>query len=182
MFILLVFLSSLFASSAVLVLAAYSDFKQFTIPNSYAASLIFLFIPSFCLLYFFQNDVVIFSSFQSHIFAFLIILAVTVLLYAFKLLGAGDSKLMAAVGLWLGLSGLVPFLFYMSLTGGVLAGLTLYLRKNPKFPKAAEGSWLNAAQEGDQRLPYGIAISVGALMAFVMNGYFNPQTWALLVQ
>jgi prepilin peptidase CpaA len=182
MLILLVFLSTLFASVAILALAAISDFKSFTIPNVYSVALILFFIPSFCLLNFLAGDVQIFSSFASHVFAFLIILGVTVLLYALKLLGAGDSKFMAAVGLWLGLSGLIPFLFYMSLAGGVLAGITLYLNKHSKFPNALEGSWFFTAQKGDQRLPYGMAIGFGAVMAFFMNGYFNPQTWALLVQ
>ena len=114
--------------------------------------------------------------------AFVVVLAVTVALYALKLLGAGDSKLMAAVGLWLGMNGLVPFLFYMSVGGGLLAGATLYLKKKPLVATPPVGSWLDASQKGENRLPYGMAIAFGAVMAFLFNGYLNPSLWVEFVR
>jgi prepilin peptidase CpaA len=181
MLILLVYLSAVFVALAVFVLAAVSDFKTFTIPNSYSVIMIVSFIMAYGMITQFAPTVELFESFISHLIAFGAVFLVTLVLYALKLLGAGDSKFMASIGLWIGIQGLMPFLFYMSLMGGVLAGITLYLRKNPKLKNMPEGSWFDVAQNGDQRLPYGIAISIGAVIAFVANGYVNPSLWIEII-
>jgi prepilin peptidase CpaA len=182
MLVLLIFLFSLCGAVTMLWLAAVSDFKSFTIPNHYSLVVASLFCLAFLSVTLFTSDVTIFLSFTSHLMAFAVTLGITALMYALKLLGAGDSKLMASVGLWLGLTGLVPFLFYMSVAGGVLAGVTLYLKKKPMQETPLEGSWIDTSQKGENRLPYGIAIAFGGVMAFLMNGYFSPSSWISFVQ
>ena len=147
MLTLLIFLFCLSVAISMLYVSARSDFKSFTIPNEYPLVIVGTFVVAFLATSFLKSDVTVFSSFTSHIIAFAVVLVVTVMMYSFKLLGAGDSKLMAAVGLWLGLSGLVPFLFYMSVGGGALGLATLYLRKNQRFPEPPAGSWIDSAQK-----------------------------------
>jgi prepilin peptidase CpaA len=182
MFALLVFLFCVCVAVSMLYASAVSDFKRFTIPNEYPLALIVLFVVAFIAVTFLKPDLSVFFSFSSHFVAFVVVLLITAALYAFKLLGAGDSKLMAAVGLWLGIGGLVPFLFYMSVGGGLLAAATLYLKKKPFVTTPPEGSWLDTSQKGENRLPYGMAIAFGAVMAFLFNGYLNPTLWVEFVR
>lgn len=182
MLTLLVFLFCVCVALAMLYASAVSDFKSFTIPNEYPLAVMATFIVAFTAVTLLKPDLSVFASFTSHIAAFVAVLVVTIAMYGFKLLGAGDSKLMAASGLWLGLNGLVPFLFYMSVAGGLLACATLYLRRKNLVATPPEGSWLDTAQKGESRLPYGIAISFGAVMAFLFNGYVNPSMWVEFVR
>lgn len=182
MFVLLIYLCGVFAALVGLFLAARSDFLSFTIPNFYSVLLAVSFVLSYAAVSLGAPELDIFAPLRSHLYAFGGVLFITVLMYATKLLGAGDSKFMAAVGLWVGLTGLVPFLFYMSLAGGFLAGATLYMKKKAVWANAPEGSWPQVSQNGGQKLPYGLAISFGAFMAFLMNGYLNPAHWIALVQ
>ena len=77
-------------------------------------------------------------------------------LFQFRLMGAGDVKLIVAVALWIGLSvKFVRFILYMGVAGGILALLFLALRRVTK--------------RGVGELPYGVAIAIAALIVWV-NG------------
>ena len=84
-------------------------------------------------------------------------------------MGGGDAKLIAAASLWLGLSGLMSFLVYTAIMGGVLTlgllalrkGLQPYMVLYPKyFPE-----WTQHLLKPKGDLPYGVAICAGGLMA-----------------
>lgn len=73
------------------------------------------------------------------------------LLFQFRVMGAGDVKLIVAVALWTGFSAdLLKFILYMGIAGGFLAVLFLILRL--------------AAKRDFGELPYGVAIVVSALI------------------
>jgi prepilin peptidase CpaA len=76
-------------------------------------------------------------------------------LFAFRIWGGGDVKLAAAVGAWVGWSGVPTFLLAMALAGGVLALLILALR-----PARRLLPWL-AAERG---VPYGVAIAAAGMI------------------
>ncbi|MET3373688.1 prepilin peptidase CpaA [Variovorax boronicumulans] len=59
------------------------------------------------------------------------------LFYAFGLMGAGDVKFAGALGLWVGLSTLVPIWIGASLMAGVHSVLWLALKHWPFFPRLA---------------------------------------------
>ena len=81
--------------------------------------------------------------------------------------GGGDAKLFTACALWLGLPGLLPFLAFTGLTGGVLAAGLIAARNGIIGAYAASGpAWLGRLLTVDEDLPYGLAIAVGALAAF----------------
>jgi Flp pilus assembly protein protease CpaA len=80
-----------------------------------------------------------------------------------------------ALGLWLGLEGLLPFLFYMALAGGVIGVFSLIIAKRKPFKKLLPGSWLGQAQAGKNAIPYGLAISFGAWAAFSHSGFIHNQ-------
>ena len=103
-------------------------------------------------------------------------LAVTFVMYSFNVFGGGDSKLLSAYALWAGLVGLLPLVFYMALSGGVLGLLTIFIRKSKPFKAPREGSWIARVQAGENRVPYGIPIGVGALVAFLQLDYIDTAT------
>lgn len=156
-------------------LAASSDYKGFRIPNIVSIVILAAFAVAYGVLSLTDQRSIMFGPIMSHISALLLVLMITGAMFAMKQLGAGDSKFASAVALWFGLKGLVPFLFYMALAGGVIGVATLYIRKKKPFKNPAEGSWPAKAQEGHPSIPYGIAIAVGTLAGFLFRGYLSPS-------
>ena len=161
-------------------LAAKSDYKGFKIPNLVSAVIIGAFVVTYGGLTLLEQRDVFFKPIGMHLGSALVVLMVTGAMFALKKLGAGDSKLATSIALWTGFSGLVPFLFYMSLCGGVIAGASLYLQKKKPFSSPAEGSWVDVVQKGGGVVPYGIAIAVGALASFIYLGFFSFSKWESL--
>lgn len=100
-----------------------------------------------------------------------IVFAVGFLLFLTKLLGAGDSKLAAALVLFLEPVAVPTFLFVMSIAGGILALFTVSKGLIPKvFPQTTPGSGPEGSPEGrssPQGLPYGVAIAAGGIFALL---------------
>jgi prepilin peptidase CpaA len=90
-------------------------------------------------------------------------------LYSFKIVGAGDSKLAAAVALFAGLHGLPQFLMYMALAGGLLA--LCMLATQP----ASVMAMLHTRGRGQayRGVPYGVAISFAGVMILLAS--IRPQ-------
>lgn len=172
MIALVLFLTFLFVAVAVGAMAAWSDFKGLTIPNWHSAAIFLSFVAAYVLMRLFGHDD-IFSSLWSHGAAGLVVFVVTALLFTLGTMGAADSKLSTAYAFWTGVAGLPAFLFYMALTGGLIGLITLFLRKYKPFRHVAAGGWIARAQAGENKVPYGIAITAGALASFVHLGYLG---------
>lgn len=180
MFFLILFLSCLLVALGTGVLAGWSDFRGLVIPNLYSA----IVLGAFALAWggmLLADGPSVFSGIGSHLGAALVMFVATYGMFAARMIGAADSKIGTAFALWVGLKGLVPFLFFMTLAGGVLGVAALSLRRWKPWPGAPEGSWPARAQAGENAVPYGIAIVVGAFAAMVAVGYFEPSLWARIV-
>jgi prepilin peptidase CpaA len=80
--------------------------------------------------------------------------------------GGGDTKLLAAVALWLGWPGAATMLFGTTLAGGALAMALLSLRAPALRHVVLSGPrWMIRLAEPGEGVPYGVAIAVGALAA-----------------
>ena len=94
-------------------------------------------------------------------------LLVAVGLFAAGWIGGGDAKLFAAVSLWLGWPSVVSFLIASALAGGALAILLLNVRATWLKPYLAGAPpWVAKLTTSGEAVPYGVAIAVGALIAF----------------
>lgn len=84
--------------------------------------------------------------------------AVSFGLYSAGLVGAGDSKLFAAVALFTGMSGLAPLAMATALVGGVVALVGLAMRPTRAL------TLINMKGKGDfgPGIPYGVAIAAAA--------------------
>lgn len=80
--------------------------------------------------------------------------------FAARLLGGGDIKLLAAVGLWMSFPAAVWLLAAVFMSGGVLAVLFILAR-----PMRRSASKLRGKHAGSG-IPYGLAIVAGAFLVF----------------
>lgn len=109
-----------------------------------------------------------------HLAAFAIVLAATIGMFAFKLLGGGDAKLLSVAALWVGFDHLLPYLFMVSLLGGLLCGLVLAYRWRPALPAGPE--WARRLHQHGSGVPYGLAIAGGALWIYPQTPWFQAFT------
>jgi len=180
MFLLIVFLASLFIAMAFGVMAAISDYKGMTIPNMHSVVIFAVFVMCFGALSLFGAGAV-FSSVLSHLLGFVLVFFGGFAFYAMKVWGAGDQKLMAAFAIWMGFSGIPVFLVYTSIFGGILGLAALYLKKYKPVKEPLEGGWVEQVQSGVGKVPYGIAITLGALASFAKIGYFSIDTFRIFL-
>lgn len=151
----------------VTVASCVSDFRTMRIPNWHSAVIVGAFAVAFV------TSPSSFGAWWEHLGAFGLMFAVTFLMSYKNMFGAGDAKFASVLALWLGFKGLFPYMFYMTLAGGVLAVIALYLIRAKPVTNPASGGWVAQAQ-GDKRVvPYGIGISVGAWAAFFHTGLID---------
>ena len=150
---------------ALAVVAALKDLTSYTIPNWISLALLAAFGPAaflsgaplpaigLCLLVGFAG------------------LIGGMVMFALRWIGGGDAKLLAGCALWIGWPGVSHFLLWTTLGGGALAVGLLTIRKwAPLFaPVSAGPGWMTRLLTKDADVPYGVAIAVGALMAFPMS-------------
>lgn len=91
---------------------------------------------------------------------FLLMLVVGTAAFAASLLGGGDVKLFAALGLWMKFAGAVWLISAVFLAGGVLALCFILTRPFRRRGRPAHG------KSGSARIPYGLAIAAGAFLVF----------------
>ncbi|MFC5388025.1 prepilin peptidase [Brevundimonas bullata] len=144
----------------LVIVAGLHDVTTMKIPNWISGLLILAFFPTALLL-----------GLPLSVASMSVGLAVAALLigagmFALKWLGGGDAKLMAAVTLWLGLSGALSFLLFTAMVGGGLC-LGLILARAHLQVYALNGPvWITRLLEPKGDVPYGVAIAVGALLAY----------------
>lgn len=148
-------------ASAILVAAAVSDWRSLTIPNTYPLALLGVFLLGMTLPSPWFGGVDAVSGLLAGALAFML----TLLLYALRAMGGGDTKLVAAAALLVGLPHLGLFLVLMAATGGVLALYALLTRRyTALLPQTAGGhSWLTQMQSEGGKVPYGVAIAAGGI-------------------
>lgn len=150
--------------------AAISDIRKFIIPNTVSLALIAGFLVCFAL------SGLGWAVLLNHVVSGLVMLALGIALFAFRVCGAGDSKLLAASALWLGWPLFGTALVYIALLGGVLSigiiGARWVARSFPGlstvFPPMAR---LAAAEK--LIAPYGVAIAAGSIWVFPESALFQ---------
>ena len=140
---------------ALCLWAALSDLTRFLIPNTASAGLV-------------VGGVIWIATtgapWVSHLIAFASVFVFGYAAYALRLLGAGDSKLLAALALWLGPFGAVVLMLHTTLIGAVLA--LAWILSGPAR-QALIGCGLAIDPIPPARIPYGIAISAAAIPALI---------------
>jgi prepilin peptidase CpaA len=153
----------------VTMASCITDIRSMRIPNTHVVVVLVLFGIAFAT----TPDA--FHTLWEHAAAMLVFLVLTYIMFAFGMLGAGDAKYGAALALWVGLPGLMAYVFFMAIIGGVLGVLSLVLRKYRPVKNPRAGSWVATVQDGGNAVPYGIALSIGVWAAFFHTSVFFHQ-------
>lgn len=136
-----------------LLVAGLSDLVRYEIPNTVCLALVAgfaLVAPSLPL-----------AAVAWHVACGIAILAATAVFFAFRLIGGGDAKLLAATALWVGWHYLTTFILVTAIAGGVLGLVLLALRRFA--PEPPPGRWYGRLLARGEGVPYGMAIAVSGL-------------------
>ena len=98
------------------------------------------------------------ASMWQNVAVFVVLLAVGTFAFSFGVLGGGDVKLLAALGLWTNFQGAVWLVVAVFIAGGALAVLFIAARA---ILRTGRGK-----KRHERRIPYGLAIAAGALISF----------------
>ena len=142
------------------VAAGVRDLTTMTIPNWMSLVLAALFLPAALVVGLGWPEILI------HLGIGVAALVIGVGLFALRVLGGGDAKLLAALSLWMGLDGVLLLVLWTAIIGGGFSlALILARARFAAWAPTAPG-WIGRllAQGGD--IPYGVAIAGGALLAW----------------
>ena len=146
---------------AGVIAAALKDATSFTIPNWISIALVLAFFPVALALH------LPWSAVGACAIAAVAALVCGMGFFALGWCGGGDAKLLAACALWLGWPSVLVFLLATGVAGGILAAGLVTARKGVIGGMISAGpGWLGRLFQPDADLPYGLAIAVGALVAF----------------
>lgn len=101
-----------------------------------------------------------FAPWQGGLIAGAIFLVAGFVLFSLRIMGGGDAKMIAAVGLWVGTGQIDTFVFYTAIAGAVVA-ITILAALRLGLPTQSS----NAVAETARTVPYGIAIAFGGAVA-----------------
>ena len=145
---------------ALAIVAGLKDLTSMKIPNWISGLLILGFFPAALLVGLAPMAIAL------HLAIGVAALLSGMALFALRLLGGGDDKLMAAACLWLGAAGSGVFVLATAAIGGLFC-LALILARTWLRPYLADGGgWLTRLMEPKGDIPYGVAIAAGVLVAW----------------
>jgi prepilin peptidase CpaA len=145
---------------AALVLAAGYDVATYTIPNWLSLAIAAVF-PAMALI-----AGLSLTAFGLHIAIAVATLSFGIVLFAMRLLGGGDAKLLAATALWMGPQAIFSFLVGTAMVGGALATAVLLFRRIPLPAELAARRWAIRIHSKEKGVPYGVAIAGGGLAVY----------------
>jgi prepilin peptidase CpaA len=152
---ILILLSGLFL--ALCIFAALHDVNRLTIPNWLNITLAALFLPAAL------ASGLPLQLLGGHLLAGGLAFVVAFGLFAFRIFGGGDAKMIPAVVLWMGPAASLPFLYWMAIAGGACALILLIGRRS--VPAEVVPGFMRAPFEPKAGVPYGVAIAAGAMLA-----------------
>ena len=150
---------------ALVIVGGLNDLTTMKIPNWISLALVGVFLPAALLAGVAPMDIAV------HVGVGVAALLVGMAMFALNWIGGGDAKLLAAGCLWMGVSGVLPFLVWTGVAGGGLCLLLMSARAYyPMVAPSLSQAWVARLMQPKGDIPYGVAIAVGALMALPESG------------
>ncbi|WP_428152972.1 A24 family peptidase [Brevundimonas sp.] len=150
---------------ALVIVGGLHDLITMKIPNWVSLALIAAFFPVALLIGAAPMDIAI------HVGIGVAALVVGMGMFAAGWVGGGDAKLLAASCLWMGLSGVAPFLLWTGIAGGVFCLFLMTARQYfPMVAPSVSQGWVVSLMQPKGDIPYGVAIAAGALLALPESG------------
>ena len=163
-------LLSLACLPALMIVGGLNDLTTMKIPNWVSLALLAAFVPAALL------AGLPWTTFALHFAVGLAVLIVGMGLFALRWIGGGDAKLMAAAALWLGPAGLLPFVLFVGLAGGAFCLVLLSARTWLQVYALNAPGWVARLLQPKGDIPYGVAIAVGAVLAFPSSAVVRAFT------
>jgi prepilin peptidase CpaA len=148
----------------LMIVAAATDATSLRIPNWVCGLLVILFFPAA-----YANGMAA-NEFGWHLLTGVILFCAGYVLFSLGIFGGGDGKLMAAAGLWFGTASTLQFLFLTAMAGGLLVIIIAALALAQTHFEATGASFSASLKKLAPKVPYGVALAVGAILAF-------PNSW-----
>ena len=145
---------------ALTIVAGLKDITSMTIPNWISVALIIGFFPAAVAVGLPPLTIL------AHVGVGVAALVVAMGLFALRVFGGGDAKLMAATCLWMGLSGTLPFVLWTAVIGGLFGVLLMLARHHAQPLVVGAPLWVGNLMKPKGDIPYGVAIAAGALVAY----------------
>lgn len=146
---------------ALVIVAALRDATSYTIPNRISLALVAAFAVAAPVMG------LTLPAIGQHLGVGALGLVLGMVMFALGWIGGGDAKLFAAAALWLGWPAAGTYGVMTGMAGGALALGLLTLRSGYLRPYVVTGPpWFSRLAEPGENVPYGVAIAVGALLAF----------------
>lgn len=152
---------------AAMAFAAAMDMLTMTIPNRVSLLLIAAFFVA-----------ALFAGLSAHQFLMHLatgafVLVVGFALFAARVFGGGDAKLLAASSLWIGFDQLFDYVYLIAIFGGLLAFAILIGRRF--FPEGSLKAprFVLRLQARESGIPYGLAITAAALFVYPSTDFFR---------
>ncbi|MBZ7925971.1 pilus assembly protein CpaA [Ensifer adhaerens] len=157
----------------VFLYAAWSDFQRWRIPNGAVLALIAVYALGAALKLLVVEDVgaTLFSlsGIGGDVGAGLLLFTLGVVLWAFRLFGAGDAKLFLPIGLFVGWHGMLPFAIFL-LIGGILTMLALKVPMPLAFAHYAVAMRIEEIRVS-RKIPYGVIMVLATLVTMAFGGH-----------
>ena len=142
------------------ILAALKDLTSYTIPNwislALAGAFVLVAVAAGLPL----------QTVGAHVAAGFLALLAGMVLFALGWIGGGDAKLLSACCLWFGWPGGRDFLLDTALAGGGFALFLIAARNQMVRAFVPFSGWAGRLTTPGEPAPYGVAIALGALIAF----------------
>ena len=151
---------------AAMIYAGAMDFFTMTIPNRVSVALVIAFFGAALL------AGMPWMTLLGHVGACLLVLVVSIFMFARGWLGGGDAKLLAAASLWFGFELLIDYTLLVSILGGVLAAFILFYRQAVPPMWISGLNWAERLHDEKAGIPYGIALAGAALWLFPSSQLF----------
>lgn len=151
----------------LLALAAGWDLTTYTIPNFLSGLILAAFI-AFAMVAGMPGQ-----ALAMHALSAFLALVVGFALFSLGYIGGGDAKLFAAAASWFGLHDLVEYTLVASVFGGALTLALLAMRAWPLPGFLARRDWILRLHEPKGGIPYGVALSAGAVAILPYTDIFQ---------
>lgn len=150
---------------ALVIVAGLKDATSFRIPNWISLALIAAFLPTALVVGAGLGPIGV------HLAVGAAALVLAMGMWTLGWIGGGDAKLFAAAALWLGWPSAGIFALVTALAGGALSVTLLNLRSGWARAYVPAGpNWVERLRLPGGKVPYGVAIAAGALVAFPESG------------
>lgn len=153
------------------VAAAIHDFMRLKIPNYFSVLIVTCFAITAIIDHLFIQS--LFTDLSTNLIIGGAVFIVMLFCFFAGLFGGGDAKLISALSFWMGTHGLAHFLMFMAIAGGILALISVGLRRTAFGKKILEtlstkikSKWIDSLIQDKTIVPYGIAIAIGAIAGF----------------